>query len=340
MINTDALLRSLELAGLDKGIQIFSDRIRTSTAAASHGDLPKWLSLLESLPGLPVSKIALNEARIRVESARFLDPQQRGNLYEMLQKLHPWRKGPYWIHGIHIDSEWRSDLKWNRFSQQISRLATRRVLDVGCGNGYHCWRMLGAGAKLVIGIDPALLSVVQFWTIRHFIGELPVFVLPLSAEDFPAGVSEFDTVFSMGVLYHRKSPLDHLSELHGFLRSGGELVLETLVVDGAEGYTLLPEDRYAMMRNVWFIPSCQTLLLWLKRSGFENIRLIDVTATTSEEQRSTEWMRFHSLAEFLDPHDKRLTREGLPAPQRAIVIANKPSSVTARYKQESRLEKL
>ncbi|MGH8500687.1 MAG: tRNA 5-methoxyuridine(34)/uridine 5-oxyacetic acid(34) synthase CmoB, partial [Methylococcales bacterium] len=165
---------------------------------------------------------------------------------------------------------------------------------------------------------------VQFWTIRHFAGELPVFVLPLSGEDFLSGLCEFDTVFSMGVLYHRKSPLDHLSELHGFLRSDGELVLETLVVDGAGGYTLLPEDRYAMMRNVWFIPSCQTLLLWLKRSGFKNIRLIDVTTTTSEEQRSTEWMRFHSLAEFLDPNDKRLTREGLPAPQRAIAIANKP----------------
>lgn len=324
MIDIDALTRSLELAGLDKRIKILSARIRSAISAASHGELPKWLSLLESLPDLGNDKVALNEARVRVESANPLDSEWRGALYEMLQKLHPWRKGPYLIHGIHIDSEWRSDWKWNRLDQQISPLANRRVLDVGCGNGYYCWRMLGAGAGLVIGIEPTLLSVVQFQAIRHFIGELPVFVLPLGVEDVPAGISGFDTVFSMGVLYHRKSPLDHLSELHGFLRSGGELVLETLVVDGAEGYALLPEDRYAMMRNVWFIPSCPTLSLWLKRCGFKHIRLIDLTATTSDEQRSTEWMRFHSLPEFLDRNDRTLTREGFPAPKRAIFIANKP----------------
>ncbi|MCI0668487.1 MAG: tRNA 5-methoxyuridine(34)/uridine 5-oxyacetic acid(34) synthase CmoB [Methylococcaceae bacterium] len=305
-------------------MECLSARIRSAISAASHGDLPKWRSLLENLPELPVSGVVLNEDRVRVESAQPLDPERHEALYGMLQKLHPWRKGPYQIHGIHIDSEWRSDLKWNRLDRHISPLANRRVLDVGCGNGYHCWRMLGAGARLVIGIDPTLISVVQFRAIRHFVGESPVFVLPLSAEGFPVEISGFDTVFSMGVLYHRKSPLDHLNELRGFLRSGGELVLETLVVDGGDGYTLLPEDRYAMMRNVWFIPSCPTLSRWLKRAGFNNIRLIDVTATTSAEQRSTAWMRFQSLPEFLDPNDRNLTREGLPAPKRAIFIANTP----------------
>lgn len=323
MIDLDTLVRTLELAGLDHESQILCARIRAALAASSHGELAKWLSLVKSLPDLSVARIVLSEAQVRVDSAQPLDREQRENLYQTLQKLHPWRKGPYLIHGIEIDSEWRCDWKWDRLSQQISPLTKRRVLDVGCGNGYHGWRMLGAGAELVIGIDPTLLSVVQFWTIRHFIGNSPLFVLPLNVEDISNEISGFDTVFSMGVLYHRKSPLEHLSELHGFLRSGGELVLETLVVDGAEGYSLVPEDRYAMMRNVWFIPSGPTLSRWLKRCGFKNIRAIDVTATSPSEQRSTDWMRFHSLADFLDPHDKRLTREGLPAPKRAIFIANK-----------------
>ena len=43
---------------------------------------------------------------------------------------------------------------------------------------------------------------------------------------------------------------------------------------------------------------------------------------TIQEQRRTEWMRFHSLADFLDPENPTLTVEGLPAPRRAIVIAN------------------
>jgi tRNA (mo5U34)-methyltransferase len=324
MVDLEALEQTLAHAGFEGWSEKLAAQIGSVLSAASHGDLPKWRSVLENLPDLPVASVILSAAQVEVESARPLDPDQHRNLYASLQKLHPWRKGPYRIHGVHIDSEWRSDLKWDRLCRQIRPLANRRVLDVGCGNGYHCWRMLGAGASLVIGIDPTLLSVVQFQAVRHFIGKAPVFVLPLGVEAIPAGTSGFDTVFSMGVLYHRKSPLDHLSELYGFLGSGGELVLETLVVDGPEGYTLLPEDRYAMMRNVWFIPSCPTLSNWLKRSGFHKIRLIDVTATTAAEQRSTDWMRFHSLPEFLDPDDHRLTREGLPAPKRAIFIAEKP----------------
>ena len=78
-------------------------------------------------------------------------------------------------------------------------------------------------------------------------------------------------------------------------------MLETLVIDGALGQVLMPEDRYAMMRNVWFLPSPDTLLLWLRRAGFRNARVVDMAATTTEEQRQTEWMTFNSLADFLDP---------------------------------------
>jgi tRNA (mo5U34)-methyltransferase len=128
-------------------------------------------------------------------------------------------------------------------------------------------------------------------------------------------------VFSMGVLYHRRSPIGHLLELRDCLVPGGELVLETLVIEGIQGETLVPEERYAMMRNVWFIPSCPTLMHWLKRCGFKHIRLVDVTATTIQEQRSTRWMTFHSLTDNLDPDNPTLTCEGYPAPKRAIIVA-------------------
>jgi tRNA (mo5U34)-methyltransferase len=86
----------------------------------------------------------------------------------------------------------------------------------------------------------------------------------------------------------------------------------------------MPEGRYAKMRNVWFIPSCETLMSWMQRCGFKNCRVINVTKTTVEEQRSTEWMQFHSLKDFLDQENQGLTCEGLPAPKRAIVVANAP----------------
>ncbi|MEY2700873.1 MAG: hypothetical protein RIQ52_1628, partial [Pseudomonadota bacterium] len=188
------------------------------------------------------------------------------------------------------------------------------------------WRMLGAGAARVTGIDPTMLHVAQFLAIKHLAGgDYPVDVLPIGIEDLPTSMLAFDTVFSMGVLYHRRSPIDHLLELKATMRPGGELVLETLVIKGREGEVLVPRDRYAGMRNVWFIPSAETLKGWLVRCGFHNIRLVDETPTTSQEQRQTDWMRFHSLADFLDPEHPEITREGHPAPLRAIFIANSPS---------------
>lgn len=134
----------------------------------------------------------------------------------------------------------------------------------------------------------------------------------------------FDTVFSMGVLYHRRSPLDHLFQLKSFLVNGGELCLETLVIEGGKGRVLLPQDRYARMRNVWLIPSADELMVWLKRCGFDNVRIVDETLTSIAEQRSTEWMQFESLEQCLSKEDPSITVEGLPAPRRAVVLANKP----------------
>ena len=137
----------------------------------------------------------------------------------------------------------------------------------------------------------------------------------------PLGV--FDTVFSMGVLYHRKSPLDHLSQLKNQLRKGGELVLETLVVDGDVNTALVPADRYAKMKNVYFIPSVECLINWLQKTGFNNVRCVDVALTSLQEQRKTEWLENESLIDFLDPQDHSKTIEGYPAPKRAVILANK-----------------
>ena len=127
----------------------------------------------------------------------------------------------------------------------------------------------------------------------------------------------------MGVLYHRKSPLDHLSQLKNQLVKGGELVLETLVVDGDVNTVLVPADRYAKMKNVYFIPSVTALINWLEKVGFTNVRYVDVATTTLEEQRKTDWLENESLIDFLDPNDHSKTIEGYQAPKRAVILANK-----------------
>lgn len=311
-------------AKADSWAEALSGQLANAFDPAKHGALASWSDLLRTIPEKPSRYHCLDAAEVRIGRTDELDNAGRDRLEQQLRSLHPWRKGPYRLFGIDIDAEWRSDWKWDRLKDHVAPLTRRLVLDVGCGNGYHCWRMLGAGAKAVIGIDPLLLNVVQFLTIKKIFGQAPIYVLPLGMEDLPYGLNMFDTVFSMGVLYHRRSPIDHLMELKASLRKGGELVLETLVIDGDANAVLLPEDRYAKMRNVWFLPSCAALVVWLKRCGFINIRLIDVTATTGDEQRSTAWMHFQSLTDFLHPNTPALTYENLPAPKRAILIANSP----------------
>jgi len=322
MIDYQPLYNNLLDAKADAWVKVLPQQLATAFDLTRHGNLEQWQTVIECLPKLATTHRLLDVDAVQIGLSDDLSETAKMQLEHQLKALHPWRKGPYNLFGINIDTEWRSDWKWNRLKNHISPLNHRMVLDVGSGNGYHCWRMLGAGAKMVIGIDPLLLNVMQFQLVRKLHGEAPLYVLPLGIEELPYGLNAFDTVFSMGVLYHRRSPIDHLLELRDCLQPGGELVLETLVIDGRLGEVLLPEGRYARMRNVWFLPSCETLISWLKRCGFKNIRLVDVTTTSTEEQRSTEWMQFNSLKDFLSAENPQLTCEGLPAPKRAIIIAN------------------
>ena len=288
--------------------------------AIGHGDLARWMNAVQSLPPLTASSVDL-QTQFRLDGN--YSAAEQASVNSALQGLIPWRKGPFDFFGVEVDTEWRSDWKWSRVAPHLD-LRNKRVLDVGCGNGYYLWRMLGAGAANVVGIDPNWLFFCQFLAAKHYLPDLPAWHLPLAIEELPAKLQGFDSVFSMGVLYHRRSPIDHLLELKDCLVKGGDLVLETLVVEGDAQQVLVPEDRYAQMRNVWFLPSVPALELWLRRAGFVDVQCVDVSVTSTAEQRATEWMRYQSLPDFLDPADHSRTQEGLPAPTRAVLVARKP----------------
>lgn len=320
---SDMLLR-LENEGWQDWADTIRNQLHRRFVENPHGDLPRWQSALEQLPDRRDAIVYGDRSEVTVDSLVPLSSPEAEQLEQGLRGLMPWRKGPFRFFGTYIDTEWRSDWKWDRVSPALSSLEGRKILDVGCGSGYHLWRMFGDGAAEVIGIDPGLLFLCQFLAVKRYQPKTPVDLLPLKIEDLPRPLEYFDTTFSMGVLYHRRSPIDHLLELKDTLRPGGELVLETLVVEGPEGHALMPEDRYGRMRNVWFLPSCPTLLRWMDRAGLTDAEVVDVTVTTTDEQRATDWMRFQSLENFLDPDDPSRTIEGYPGPRRATVIARKP----------------
>lgn len=303
LINGDALRDCLGAIGLEDWSTALQARLEARMSVQAHGDFQRWAETVDAL------------------AAADRDPAK---LRKLLLRLAPWRKGPFRLGGVDIDAEWRSDRKWSRLAGAVAPLDGRRVLDVGCGNGYYALRMREAGATCVIGIDPTLLYVMQFLAVNTFERDPHVFVLPLRLEELPDPKNSFDTVFSMGVLYHQRSPIDHLRTLRTTLRPGGQLVLETIYVPGEESYACTPADRYARMRNVWLLPTVAELTTWLARTGYTNIEIVDRSITSTDEQRTTEWMPFESLAEALDPDDPTKTVEGWPAPHRVIVTASNP----------------
>ena len=293
--------------------------------AKGHGDLARWQAALAQLPEVDDCQHQFSPL---LKISGKTSPEQLLQLEQALLPLHPWRKGPFQLFNHYIDTEWRCDWKWQRVLPHIEPLAGRRVLDVGCGNGYYLWRMLGEGAAEVLGIDPMWLFRMQYQVLRHYFSaalqaEQRVEMLPLGIDDVPDNSAYFDTVFSMGVLYHRRDPIEHIRQLLSHLRPGGELVLETLVIPGDDQRSLAANGRYAQMRNVHALPTVALLQDWLAQAGAVDIHAADVADTTVEEQRQSPWMWFHSLSQFLDPANNRQTIEGHPAPRRAVLVAKK-----------------
>ena len=280
-----------------------------------HGDLARWQAAVADMPALVLGELSLNQPAVGGSLAASAD--DIAAMVTSLNALRPWRKGPFQLGPIHIDTEWRSDWKWDRLAPAMGSLEGQQVLDIGGGNGYFGWRMLGAGADAVVGIDPTLLFCMQHRAVQRLFDHPSHWVLPLGIEEVPA-TTTFDWVLSMGVLYHRKDPVEHIRQMHALTKSGGQCVMETLIVDAPQ--SLYPAGRYARMRNIGVIPNLDDLKYWMVEAGYTNIRVIDVTPTTVGEQRSTPWMRFESLDKALDPQDPSVTVEGLPAPLRAMLI--------------------
>lgn len=322
MIEFGDFYRAIAKGPLSPWLNTLPSQLTAWQKESLHGKFKMWFNAVDRLPLIEPERLDLLHS-VTANTLEPLPKGQREGMENLLRNLMPWRKGPFSLYDIEIETEWRSDWKWDRVLPHIASLAGRTILDVGCGSGYHMWRMIGAGAHFAVGIDPMQLFLCQFEAVRKLLGgDQRAHLLPLGIEQLPE-LNAFDTVFSMGVLYHRRSPLDHLLQLKNQLVSGGELVLETIVIEGDSNQVLVPGDRYAQMNNIYFIPSAEALKGWLIKCGFVNVRIADVSLTTVDEQHRTSWMTSESLAEFLDPQDSSKTVEGYPAPRRALLIANK-----------------
>ncbi len=317
------LRQALSQQPFDKGWPALEEYLRQYWQTQNHGDFPRWQAALEQIDrclNQQAGHWQVHNGYLQL-AQQALAQNQHPQLEPALRQLMPWRKGPFSIGDINIDTEWRSDWKWQRLQTQLD-FTGKRILDVGSGNGYYGYRMLDAGAEWVLGIDPTLLFVMQAKLMQRCAGHPANWVLPMTLEQLPETLTGFDMVLSLGVLYHRKDPVEHIQRLLHHLKPGGELVLETFVIPPGMG-DAIEVERYARMRNVYQIPSVGLLRQWFEQAGCPAVRMVDLCRTSVEEQRSTNWMRFESLTESLDKGDGKVTVEGLPGPVRGVWIGGK-----------------
>lgn len=279
---------------------------------------------IDALPALEPSFVTLEDVvAIAFDDISDLHKKQ---IDDTARLLKPWRKGPFQIADTTIDSEWRSFIKYNLLEPHFD-LEGKVVGDIGCNNAYYLFRMLAHTPAKLVGFDPSALYYSQFQFLNHFIKSNIVYEL-LGVEHVEYYEHKFDTLFCLGVLYHRSDPIAMLKSLYKGLHAGGELILDTFMIEGEEEVCLTPRDRYSKIPNIYFIPTVPALENWCYRAGFECVEILEIKKTDVNEQRKTAWIDHQSLEHFLDPEDETKTIEGYPAPQRVYLKATKKQTNT------------
>ncbi len=290
----------------------------------------KWLNFKDIAPlWEEINKLPDYETKYDLDDVVTITTQELGKYQqESINKLalamKPWRKGPFKINSLFIDTEWQSFIKYNLLEPYFD-LEGKVVGDIGCNNGYYLFRMLKHKPKKLVGFDPSALFYTQFSFINHFIKSDIVYEL-LGVEHLGMYEHKFDVLFCLGVLYHRSDPIATLKSLYKGLENGGELFLDTFMIDGEEDVALTPFERYSKIPNIYFIPTVNALKNWCHRAGFESVEVLTIKTTDQTEQRKTDWIDSQSLEDFLDPNNTNLTVEGYPAPKRVYIKAIKKLS--------------
>ena len=269
--------------------------------------------------------LQLDTATIEIGRPEEMDESARPSLEQSIQELLPWRKGPFKLFGTPIDSEWKSDLKWDRIAPHLGDIKGKRVLDVGCNNGYYMFRLVGAGAGEVLGIDPIEFFQRQFQLLQHFARIPQIRFEPLGIADLHRFENDFDLILHLGVIYHHPNPIQQLKSLRRALKPGGRLIVESLGIPGDAPVSLTPGERYANMKNIYFVPTLAALANWARKARFRQVTPLFSVPSSTDEQRTTDRCPdgYKSFADALHPNDPSLTKEGHPAPLRMAIAADK-----------------
>lgn len=299
-----------------------------------HGEKQQWVNQTkkgflryrnpcEALRSFQAAEVDFNQDAVQIGAAGEVTETELLEIENHLRSFMPWRKGPFSIFGIEVDSEWQSQRKWQRLLPKLPNLEGKIIADVGCSNGYYMFRMLPHRPRLVLGFEPSLQHYYCFQALKAMARQDRLETDLLGVEHLPLFPQCFDVLFLMGIIYHRSSPVETLRDVFCSLKSGGSLILESQAIPGTDAVALFPEKTYAKVPGTYFVPTASCLKNWLLRAGFSEVELFCQHPMSSVEQRRTNWMQFESYSDFIDPEHPRTTVEGYPAPDRVFFLARK-----------------
>ena len=288
---------------------------------STKGNKP-YVDLIESLPAHNFSDNIFDQNIVHFGSPDALNDDERSSLKEQLLGLIPWRKGPFNIGGIEMDTEWRSDRKWDVVKEVLPNMKDQRICDIGANSGYYMYRMLADDPEFVLGLDPTLKYFLQFQALQKLTAPNCLHYEAFGMEHLIHYPQFFDTIFCMGILYHHPDPVGMLRIMNQSMKPGGQIIVESQAIPGEDHVALFPDETYAMVKGTYFVPTANCLINWMKKAKFIDIEFFHSHPMTSADQRKTEWMPFRSYEDFVD-EETGLTKEGYPAPIRIYISARK-----------------
>ncbi len=277
---------------------------------------------LTNLPAFKSKKLIFDKPQVTIGDPNEVNGEDLATINNSLRTFIPWKKGPYNIFGTEIDSEWRSDIKWDRIKPFVN-LKGKKVADIGCHNGYFMYRMAAQDPELVVGIEPMPLHWLNFQLLQRYAQVSSLNFELLGVEHMHLWPKFFDTIFCLGILYHHTDPISLLRKIHSAMKPGADLIIDCQGIAGDEPVALMPKGRYAQARGIWWHPTLPALKNWLHRTMFNSVEVIHAGPLVPEEQRQSDWAQIKSLSDFLDPEDPTKTIEGYPAPHRFYVKCRK-----------------
>lgn len=111
--------------------------------------------------------------------------------------------------------------EWHELKKMMPNFKDKRVLDLGCGFGWHCRYAVENGARSAIGIDISQKMLSEAKSKTKY-GNIEYICMPIEDIDFPE--ESFDVVISSLALHYVKSFEDVLVRVYKCLSKGGDFV--------------------------------------------------------------------------------------------------------------------